>query len=479
MTEMRLIPKQRPEADNDIISDVQETGARQKVSKHEFMRRHEEAMEWVLRLNAADVTPAERLAFAGWLASDRAHASAFHRAKRLHWMATHPLTPQGFRLQDAPPPQAANTTARPDADAPAEEISASATAGDASASVMPNHLAVKPAVSRDALLQAPMVEPASADAAATDIHAEQPSWSPRPMRRSTLEKLAQQQSAMRELTAREARHVALPHRMQRGGQKDAGTGKGAYAIGRVAALAVVAGLAAFLIADGPMRLRADLVSTSKEMPRITLPDGSQVQLDSGSAIDVAYDITVRRIRLLRGEAFFQVARDATRPFVVEAQNGTVTGGVITDDSGTPSGAGFDLRLTKAGAVVTVSDQVVSVAPPDKPNGDQYAPVELQAGQRIAYGLDGSMSPIRMADPQQTASWRRGRLEVENQSLASVIEQIDRHSPAPIIILGSSLGQRRVSGSFDLSHPREAVDMLAQRFNLHAVHVGPLLTVLRD
>jgi transmembrane sensor len=288
------------------------------------------------------------------------------------------------------------------------------------------------------------------------------------MRQSTLDKLAIQQSAMRELTAREARHVALPQRPAP-----------SKPIGRIALFAVLAGLAAFVIADGPMRLRADLVSTIKDMPRMTLPDGSQVQLDSGSAIDVAYDITQRRVRLLRGEAFFQVARDATRPFVVEAQNGTITGGVITDDSGTPSGAAFDVRLTRAGAVVAVTDQLVSVAPPDKPNGDQYAPVELHAGQRIAYGLDGSMSPLRAADPQQTASWRQGKLEVRNQTLASVIERIDRHSPTPIIILGNALGQRRVSGSFDLSKPRAAVDMLAERFGLHALHIGPLLTVLRD
>lgn len=455
---MRLFPKERPEADDGAISDLadagfQEQGAQKRFSKHDFMRRHEEAMEWVLRLNAADVTTEERLVFTGWLASERAHASAFHRAKRLHWMATHPLTPQNFRLQDAPPPQAANNTGRPN-----EDVSApvGATSSDASAAVM---------------VDAAPAEPAAAVNGSVTVESVtgEPVPSRRPARLSALEKLALQQSAMRELTAREAR----PQQPGTAGPKVT------TPAGRIMALVVLAGLTTFVMADGPMRLRADLVSTSGEMPRMTLPDGSQVQLDAGSAIDVAYDITERRIRLLRGEAFFQVARDATRPFVVEAQNGTITGGVITDDGGTPSGAGFDVRLTKAGAVVAVTDQRVNVAPPDKPNGDQYAPVELQAGQRIAYGLDGSMSPIRAADPQQTAGWRQGKLEVENQSLASVIEQIDRHSPAPIIILGNALGQRRVSGSFDLTHPRATIDLLANRFGLHALHIGPLLTVLRD
>ena len=437
---MRLFPKERAEAGDGAVSGPadpasEEKGAQKRDSKHDFMRRHEEAMEWVLRLNASDITTEERLVFTGWLASDRAHASAFHRAKRLHWMATHPLTPQNFRLQDAPPPQAANSIELPNADAsvPAEAAAAAS-------------------------------EPVTGESLA-----DEPMPSQRPARLSTLEKLALQQSAMRELTAREAR----PQR------SDAAGRKASKPAGRIVALVVLAGLAAFVMADGPMRLRADLVSGSGEMPRLTLPDGSQVQLDAGSAIDIAYDITERRIRLLRGEAFFQVARDATRPFVVEAQNGTVTGGVITDDSGTPSGAGFDVRLTKAGAVVAVTDQTVGVAPPDKPNGDQYAPVELQAGQRIAYGLDGSMSPIRAADPQQIAGWRQGKLTVETQSLASVVEQLDRHSPTPIIILDNALGQRRISGSFDLTHPRAAIDLLANRAGLRAVHLGPLLTVLRD
>ena len=101
---MRLFPKERAEAGDGAASGLadaasQARSSQKRDSKHDFMRRHEEAMEWVLRLNAADVTTEERLVFTGWLASDRAHASAFHRAKRLHWMATHPLTPQDFRLQ--------------------------------------------------------------------------------------------------------------------------------------------------------------------------------------------------------------------------------------------------------------------------------------------------------------------------------------------------------------------------------------------
>ncbi len=106
----------------------------------------------------------------------------------------------------------------------------------------------------------------------------------------------------------------------------------------------------FIAFDGPMRLRADAMSASSEMPVIKLEDGSTVQLNAGSAI--AFDMTEgeRQVQLLRGEAYFTVAADPQRPFTVKAANGTVTA----------LGTEFDVKLKNGGADVVVTEHAVQV-----------------------------------------------------------------------------------------------------------------------
>lgn len=229
-------------------------------------------------------------------------------------------------------------------------------------------------------------------------------------------------------------------------------------------LLFLGGSIAFTLADGPMRLRADVITGTGEPRTITLADGSTVEMNAESAIAIHLTPGERRIKLLRGEAFFQVAADATRPFVVEANKGTTTA----------LGTAFDINLTERDTRVVVTEHAVMVASED--GGRAHRLVE---GQQIAYDPDGRLHAPEMADIDTATAWRQGRIIFEDRPLSSVVEQIDRYVPGRIIIPQSDLANRRISGSLDLAKPDAALDAFANAIGIRVTRLSPYLTILRQ
>ena len=241
--------------------------------------------------------------------------------------------------------------------------------------------------------------------------------------------------------------------------------------GAVSSMLLFAALAGgFLAFDGPMRLRADAISASSEMPVIELSDGSTVQLNAGSAI--TFDITNdgRQVQLLRGEAYFIVAPDPQRPFTVKAANGEVTA----------LGTQFDVKLKDGGADVIVTEHAVQVQ--TSASSSAFSPLDtlrLDEGHSVSYDSRNGIGQVSMVDPELAASWRSGRLVFEDQPLEHVVRDIARHLPGKVMIASSDLAERRITGTFDLSAPSTALDDFIKAFELKAVRVGSLLTVLHN
>lgn len=229
-------------------------------------------------------------------------------------------------------------------------------------------------------------------------------------------------------------------------------------------LLFLGGSIAFTLADGPMRLRADVITGTGEPRTITLADGSTVEMNAESAIAIHLTPGERRIKLLRGEAFFQVAADATRPFVVEANKGTTTA----------LGTAFDINLTEQDTRVVVTEHAVMVASEDGGRAHR-----LFEGQQISYDPDGRLHAPEMADIDTATAWRQGRIIFEDRPLSSVVEQIDRYVPGRIIIPQSDLANRRISGSLDLKQPDAALDAFADAIGIRITRLSPYLTILRQ
>ena len=226
----------------------------------------------------------------------------------------------------------------------------------------------------------------------------------------------------------------------------------------------------FIAYDGPMRLRADAMSASNEMPIIKLEDGSTVQLNAGSAIAFGITDSERQVQLLRGEAYFIVAPDPQRPFTVKAANGEVTA----------LGTEFDVKLKDSGADVVVTEHAVQVQTSATSSAlNPLDMLQLEQGHSVFYDNKNGIGQVAMIDPELAASWRRGRLVFENQPLEHVVEDIARHLPGRVMIASSDLAERRITGTFDLSAPSTALDDFITAFDLKAVRVGSLLTVLHN
>ncbi|MBK4999100.1 DUF4880 domain-containing protein [Pseudomonas sp. S31] len=199
-------------------------------------------------------------------------------------------------------------------------------------------------------------------------------------------------------------------------------------------------------------LQADY--SSSDAPRqLTLADASQVTLDAGSAIAVDFEHGQRRVRLLRGAAFFQVTHTGA-PFVVAAGEGEVR--VL--------GTQFEVREQGAGTQVTVRSGRVGVTP-----AKGQVMRELVADQQVAY-TQGSAGDIQPVDSASRLAWRQGWLNYYQVPLAQVIEDLQRYYPGRIMLLDGELGQRRVSGSFPTAEPLQALDSLGQvlGFSRHTV-----------
>ncbi|QCI10801.1 DUF4974 domain-containing protein [Pseudomonas putida] len=207
-------------------------------------------------------------------------------------------------------------------------------------------------------------------------------------------------------------------------------------------------------------LQADY-SSGDSLQQVTLADASQLTLDAGSAIAVDFDHGQRRVRLLRGAAFFHVTHTGA-PFLVEAGGGEVR--VL--------GTQFEVRELGAATHVTVRSGRVGVTP-----AEGQTMRELTADQQVAYA-QGQAGDIQSVDSASRLAWRQGWLNYYQVPLAQVLDDLQRYYPGRIMLLDSALGQRKVSGSFPTGEPLQALDSLGQVLGFSRHTVLGRLTVIR-
>lgn len=213
----------------------------------------------------------------------------------------------------------------------------------------------------------------------------------------------------------------------------------------------------------PVGLLADYRTAVGERRVIALQDGSQVELGAASALDVAFSAGERRVKLLTGEAFFTVTKDAARPFVVAAENGEVK--VL--------GTAFDVKITD-GVMVAVTRNEVRVS--TRAGTTSGASVVITQGQAVRYD-SGGMSAVSAADLDSIQAWRQGQLVFRNVPLNAVLAELQRYRSGRIALLGGTLGQRRVTAVFDAHNVDAALDTIAESLSLRVYRAAGLLTVI--
>ncbi len=176
---------------------------------------------------------------------------------------------------------------------------------------------------------------------------------------------------------------------------------------------------------------------------LVLADGSKVTLNTASAVRADYSGHDRRLTLLRGEAFFDVAKDPNRPFVVTAGPRTVIA----------VGTAFNVRLQDHGVRVTLLEGKVrvvrsrSTASAGGPQDPTSQAVTLVAGSALVAEADGP-DHVERLDADRATSWRNGKLVFEGERLADVVAEMNRYSHETLEIIDPALKDHKVSGVFE-------------------------------
>jgi transmembrane sensor len=175
----------------------------------------------------------------------------------------------------------------------------------------------------------------------------------------------------------------------------------------------------------------------------TLTDGSVVQLNTDSALRVAFDQKERFVELTQGQVYFSVAKDPQRRFRV-----IVNGAEIV-----AVGTQFDIYQHDQSVLVTVTEGRIAVY-----GGGEHAspqgmaasgrPVSVGAGEQIRINQAAVLESPTRAALKQNESWRSGRIVFEDQPLGQVVEQFNRYAKVPIEVSDLALGSVRIGGEFD-------------------------------
>ncbi len=220
----------------------------------------------------------------------------------------------------------------------------------------------------------------------------------------------------------------------------------------------------------PARLLADHSTARGEQRVVSLPDGSIAWLNTDTAIDIAYTGERRRVKLLHGEALFEVRKDAARPFDVLAADGRTTA----------VGTAFAVKEAGGSAVVTVTEGIVRVTSPD--SASAIVPTDagtlVEAGQQISYRRGEAPGPVRTLDAAAATAWRQGSIVIRGRPLAEALAEIGRYHDGRIVLMGDPSRYGAVTARVALADLDGGIDAIAATHGLSVTRVTDYLMIVR-
>lgn len=215
------------------------------------------------------------------------------------------------------------------------------------------------------------------------------------------------------------------------------------------------------------RWLSDYATAIGEQRTITLSDGSQVILNTDTAIALTWTPRQRHITLLRGQAQFSVAADPQRPFEVATQDAVVKA----------LGTVFEVLANQDNTRVTVLEHAVGLKSASAQ--DYAANSRIEAGQQVYFSLKKGLEKQQNIDLKQNAAWQRGKLIVKNQPLSAVLADINRYYRGKIWLRQDSVANLKVTGVFPLDNPAAVLSMLEQSLPLKVTRLSPWLAIVQS
>jgi transmembrane sensor len=383
-----------------------------------------QAAAWFARLRAEHVEESERIEFEKWRASSPANRSAFERFERL-WatagrFADEPIVTT--TVNEACQRMAARTPVNASTDAPRR-----AAEGEWPAQPTAWHQRSSDVASESDQGRRAQPQPAA--------------WHGRSGHVSTERGHARHNDGASE--SGHARGVSAPPAARRTQRH--------YAVAASIGFAVVASLALFFWVT-----RFTYATSVGERRVVALDDGSRVTLNTNTRIRIDYSDTMRIVRLDRGQAYFQVAHEARRPFEV------ITGNSVVRAVGTA----FDVYEHGDETLVTLVEGVVKTRLAASTPADEPAQLEqiVRAGQKVAL-VRGHRAAVLPAAVDRSTAWLNGKLMFNDEPLSAAVAEANRYSKHQVKLGSPSLRDLRVSGVFRAGNQAELVQALGGYFSI--------------
>jgi transmembrane sensor len=243
--------------------------------------------------------------------------------------------------------------------------------------------------------------------------------------------------------------------------------------GRVGARLLGAAAAAVLVVIGALvwayRERADrYVTDIGEQRIVTLSDGSVITLNTATELRLHFSTDQRAVELVSGQANFEVAKDAARPFIVTAGNRSVRA-VGTQFDVFKSGDRVTVTLIEG--KVTVTPIVASPAAPVPTSNTKLEEIVLAAGEQLSYGLKSGPTAPRNADIPRVEAWRARKLDFSDTPLTEAIAEANRYSVVQIVLKAPAFKDARISGRFEAGRNDLLAEGLEGYFHFHVERPG--------
>jgi transmembrane sensor len=192
-----------------------------------------------------------------------------------------------------------------------------------------------------------------------------------------------------------------------------------------------------------------------------LRDGTRVVLNTDTRIEVNYDEHLRRVRLIRGEAWFNVSKHPTWPFIVS----------VADQEVRALGTSFIVRRDAQDLSVTLVDGQVSVTPSARnEDAPSQAPQILAPGQRLVISRHHELAMDRPELSRVTA-WEHGQVEFADTPLEDAVTEMNRYTTTHIMVPDADIAQLRIGGVFHAGDSDEFIKVVTAAFGLRADRNG--------
>lgn len=217
--------------------------------------------------------------------------------------------------------------------------------------------------------------------------------------------------------------------------------------------------------------KVELFSTKVgEQASFSMNDGTSIQLNTNSIVEVAYTSNQRHLRLIQGEAKFDVAKDTTRPFTVTAGEKSFTALGTIFNIQKNSDQDIELLVSEGKVLITKSFEVIKSISDNigALKLDELPGVLVKSGEKAV--IDNStLNPVKkvsLVQVQRDLAWQQGMLIFEGEPLAQALKEISRYSNTHFDIIDDKLAQLIIAGYFKADDIDGLLQSLSLNFNIY-------------